>query len=92
MFPLQGIALDKWMSMYYMKEINKVVPEAKVQKRIFSQEAGMGFVCNEPLLLFLSSSFYLQNIDNLGTIIYDVAMGGIVSYISVQMFSIHWCV
>ena len=73
--------MDKWTSMFYMEDIKKVVPEAKVQKRIPIREAGIGFVCNEPLLLFLSSSFFRQNFDNIGTIWYDVVMETIVSHI-----------
>ena len=65
--------------MYYMTEVKRAVPKAQIQKRIIINDAGIGFVCNEPLLLFLVSSFFKQNFDNIGTIMHDVAMESIVS-------------
>ena len=78
-FTHTGIALDKWMKLFYLADIERAVPEARVHKRIIIEEAGVGFICNEPLLLFLSSTFFRQNIDNLIKIWYDVALEAIVS-------------
>ena len=74
-FLLLGIALDKWMSEYFLPEIKKANPKAKIQKSSKPLDSGMGFITHDEDIFKMKTFFHRQNVDNMQKLWFDIALG-----------------
>lgn len=77
---LPAIAMDYWMTKYYLPMIRQVEPEAAVQLHLTSLESGIGFLSIDSTVKNLCKNFLKQNMDNVNEIWMGVATDFAVSY------------
>ncbi|XP_066931199.1 uncharacterized protein [Clytia hemisphaerica] len=71
---IHAIALDKWMSEYYLPEIKKANPKAKIHKHSVPLDSGIGFITPDENIFKMKKFFHEQNVDNMIRLWYDVAL------------------
>ncbi|XP_066931188.1 uncharacterized protein [Clytia hemisphaerica] len=71
---IHGIALDKWMSEYFLPEIKKANPKAKIHKHSAPLDSGIGFITHDENIFKMKKFFHQQNVDNMIKLWYDIAL------------------
>ena len=62
------------MSEYFLPEIKKANPKAKIQKSSKPLDSGIGFITHDEGIFKMKKFFHQQNVDNMIKLWYDIAL------------------